>query len=90
MLDALCEHLLEKPGLYPSEMIVFLWGEFEVLVTASTYKTGAANVAIALSCTNQQHNVDYDLISTAARNTGFPSRVLSKIPRPLASQRQLA
>jgi hypothetical protein len=36
MLDALCEHLLEKPGLYQSEMIVFLWDEFEVLVTASS------------------------------------------------------
>jgi hypothetical protein len=36
MLNALCEHLLEKPGLYQSEMIVFLWDEFEVLVTASS------------------------------------------------------
>jgi transposase len=36
MLDALCEHLLEKPRLYQSEIIVFLWDEFEVLVTASS------------------------------------------------------
>ena len=36
MLNALHEHLLEKPGLYQSEMIVFLWDEFEVLVTASS------------------------------------------------------
>jgi len=36
MLNALCEHLLEKPGLYQSEMIVFLWDEFEILITASS------------------------------------------------------
>jgi transposase len=33
MLDALCEHLLEKPGLYQEEMVVFLWDEFDVLVS---------------------------------------------------------
>lgn len=36
MLNALCEYLLERPGLYQSEMIVFLWDEFDVLVTASS------------------------------------------------------
>jgi hypothetical protein len=36
MLDALCDHLLEKPGLYQSEMILFLLDEFDVLVTASS------------------------------------------------------
>jgi transposase len=36
MLDALCEHSLEKPGLYQSEMILFLMNEFDVLVTASS------------------------------------------------------
>lgn len=36
MLDALCEHLLEKPGLYQSEMILFLMDEFDVLVTDSS------------------------------------------------------
>ena len=30
MLDALCEHLLEKPNLYQDEMAIFLWDEFEV------------------------------------------------------------
>jgi transposase len=40
MLDALCEHLLEKPGLYRSEMVIFLWDEFDVLV--STYSVGRA------------------------------------------------
>lgn len=33
MLDALREHLLEKPGLYQEEMALFLWDEFGVLVT---------------------------------------------------------
>lgn len=33
MLEALCGHLLEKPGLYLEEMAVFLWDEFEVHVS---------------------------------------------------------
>jgi Winged helix-turn helix len=33
MLDALREHLLEKPGLYQDEMAIFLYDEFGVLVT---------------------------------------------------------
>ena len=33
MLEALREHLLEKPGLYQDEMAEFLWDEFGVLVT---------------------------------------------------------
>jgi hypothetical protein len=32
MLDALCEHLLEKPNLYQDEIAIFLWDEFEVFV----------------------------------------------------------
>lgn len=36
MLEALCEHLLEKPGLYLDEMAVFLWGEFGILATISS------------------------------------------------------
>jgi hypothetical protein len=33
MLDALCEHLLEKPGLYQDEMVLFLLDEFKVHAT---------------------------------------------------------
>lgn len=33
MLDALCEHLLEKPELYQEEMVLFLLDEFKVNVT---------------------------------------------------------
>jgi hypothetical protein len=31
MLDALCDHLAENPGLYVEEMALFLWDEFKVL-----------------------------------------------------------
>ena len=33
MLESLCEHLLEKPNLHLEEMVIFLWDEFEVLVS---------------------------------------------------------
>jgi hypothetical protein len=36
MLDALCEHLLEKPGLYQYEMVIFLWDKFHTLVLTSS------------------------------------------------------
>jgi transposase len=36
MLEALCEHLLEKPGLYLDEMAEFLHDEFDVLVSTYT------------------------------------------------------
>lgn len=36
MIDALCEHLLEKSGLYLEEMAIFLWDEFNVLVSTSS------------------------------------------------------
>ncbi|KAI2681221.1 hypothetical protein DTO013E5_7825 [Penicillium roqueforti] len=38
MIDALCDHLLEKPGLYLDEMAVFLWDEFRMMVTASSIR----------------------------------------------------
>lgn len=36
MLEALCEHLLEKPELYQEEMVLFLLDEFGVHVTTSS------------------------------------------------------
>ena len=36
MLDALCEYLLEKPGLYRDEMVLFVLDEFNTHVTASS------------------------------------------------------
>lgn len=34
MLDALCEYLLEQPGLYQDEMVLFLLDEFRTYVNA--------------------------------------------------------
>jgi transposase len=45
MLEALCEHLLEKPTLYLDEMAVFLWDEFEMIV--STCSIGKALASIS-------------------------------------------
>ena len=36
MLDALCEYLLEKPGLYRDEMVLFVLDEFDTVVTTSS------------------------------------------------------
>lgn len=36
MLSALLERLIEKPGLCQDEMIIFLYDEFDTLVTAAT------------------------------------------------------
>lgn len=47
MLEALCEHLLEKPNLYQDEMVVFLWDEFRVLVTI--YSVGRALASVGWS-----------------------------------------
>ena len=44
MLAALCDRLLEKPGLYIDEMGVFLWDEFRVQVTNSSLKRALASV----------------------------------------------
>lgn len=38
MLDALCDHLPEKPGLYVDEMVVFLLDEFDILTSTASVK----------------------------------------------------
>jgi hypothetical protein len=38
MLEALCDHLLEKPSLYLDEMAIFLWDEFQMLATTSSIR----------------------------------------------------
>nr|BAC54731.1 putative transposase [Aspergillus oryzae] len=35
MLEALCDHLLEKPDLYLDEMAIFVWHEFQIYATTS-------------------------------------------------------
>jgi transposase len=44
VLEALREDLLEKPRLYLYEMIVFLWDEFEVLVTKFSIGRALASI----------------------------------------------
>lgn len=44
ILDTLREYLLGKPELYLDEMAVFLWDEFEVLVTAPTISRTFASI----------------------------------------------
>ena len=41
-LDALCEHLFGKPRLFRTEIIVFFWDEFEVLVTVFSIRRALA------------------------------------------------
>lgn len=38
MIEALCDHLFKKPGLYLDEMAIFLWDEFQTLVTTSSIR----------------------------------------------------
>jgi hypothetical protein len=44
MIEALCDRLLKKPGLYLDEMAMFLWDEFRVQVTNSSLKRALASV----------------------------------------------
>jgi hypothetical protein len=44
MIEALCDRLLEKPGLYVDEMAINLWDEFRVQVTTSSLKRAFASV----------------------------------------------
>ena len=43
ILEALCDHLLEKPGLYLDEMVVFLRDEFQTLTTTSSIRRALAS-----------------------------------------------
>jgi hypothetical protein len=44
MLEALCDHLLEKPGLYLDEMVVFLWDEFGLPITDSSISRALSSI----------------------------------------------
>lgn len=44
MLEALCEHLMEKPTLYQDEMALFLWDEFGKHVTIQSISRALASV----------------------------------------------
>ncbi|KAI2669605.1 transcriptional regulator family: Helix-turn-helix [Penicillium roqueforti] len=44
MLEALCEHLMEKPALYQDEMALFLWDEFGKQVTIQSISRALGSV----------------------------------------------
>jgi transposase len=44
MLDALCDRLTEKPGLCRDEMAVFLYDEFDILVSVSSVGKALASM----------------------------------------------
>jgi len=44
MLEALCDHLLEKPSLYLDEMAVFLWDEFQIYVTTCSISRALTSI----------------------------------------------
>lgn len=54
MIEALCEHLSEKPGLYLDEMAVFLWDEFRTLSTTSSIRRAVLAKGWSKRCTRQQ------------------------------------
>ena len=44
MLDTLCEYLLEKPGLYQDEMVLFLLDEFKTYITPFSIRRALASI----------------------------------------------
>jgi hypothetical protein len=44
MLSTLCDRLLEQPDMYQDEMVVFLWDEFETLVTMFSVSRALASI----------------------------------------------
>jgi transposase len=38
IIDVLCDHLSENPGLHLDEMAVFLWEEFRTMITTSSIR----------------------------------------------------
>jgi len=50
MLQALKQHLLEKPGLYLDEMVLFLWDEFQAVVTAMSISRALKSISWSKSC----------------------------------------
>ena len=61
MLNALCDHLLEKPDLYQDEMVLFLWDEFRVLVTVHSIGRALQSIGWSKKTSHQianQQNAD--------------------------------
>jgi hypothetical protein len=45
MLDALCDHLAEEPGLYVEELAVFVWDELYTLPSSSSMKNALSRAS---------------------------------------------
>jgi hypothetical protein len=61
MLEALCDHLLEKPDLYLDEMAVFLWDKFGTHVITSSIRRALISKEWSKKATRQkarEQNVD--------------------------------
>lgn len=54
MLEALRDHLLEKPGLYLDEMVIFLWDEFRMLATTSIIRRALTFIEWSKKTTRQR------------------------------------
>lgn len=54
MLDALCDHLAEIPGLYIEEMAKFLWDEFSILPSSSSIQRALSRAGWTKKTTRQK------------------------------------
>lgn len=54
MIEVLCDHLFEKPGLYLDEMAAFLWDEFQTLVTTSSIRRALVSKVWSKKTAQQQ------------------------------------
>ena len=59
MLDALCDHLAEKPGLYVEETAIFLWDEFNMSHLASRNRTLNYEISTGISYLGFGHIILY-------------------------------
>jgi transposase len=72
MLDALREHLLEKPSLYQDEMAVFLYDEFNVLISTACISRALKSIrwtrkaARHIACERNDELRDYYLYNLSA------------------------
>lgn len=61
MLEALCDHLLEKPNLYLDEMAIFLWDEFAIQATKSSISRALVSKGWSKKAARvkaREHNLD--------------------------------
>jgi transposase len=61
ILDALCKHLILKPGLYHDEMVKWVWNHFQVYITTSSLKRALASCGWTkktIGCIARAQNAD--------------------------------